>query len=57
MEEIEDYYTWYVIIMKLPDELFWKSEIRFLDRIVENKAAYEGWLAYATRKESERYGK
>lgn len=43
--------------MKLPDELFWKSEIRFLDRIVENKAAYEGWLAYATRKESERYGK
>ena len=40
--------------MEIPDELFWKSDKAFLDRIIDNKTAYDGWVNYAMRKEAER---
>ena len=57
MEEIEDYYTYYVMIMEIPDEVFWKSDLAFLSRVADNKTAYDGWLGYAMRKERDRRGK
>ncbi len=57
MEEIEDYYTYYVMIMEIPEETFWKTDLPFLDRVAENKTAYDGWLGYAIGKEREKHGK
>ena len=43
--------------MKIPVETFWNSELRFLDRLVDNKAAYDGFISYAIQKEGERRAK
>jgi hypothetical protein len=42
------------MIMKIPDYLFWDCDLPSLDRIVENKTAYDSWLAYALKKEGEK---
>lgn len=58
LEEIEDYYTYYVQIMKIPESVFWNADICFLDRVIENKESYDGWLSYAIKRNGERkYGK
>lgn len=54
LEDLEDYYTYYVLILKIPEQTFWDSDIQFLNRIAKNKAAYDGWLSYAIKKEGER---
>ena len=54
LEEFEDYYTYYVLIMKIPDSFFWETDIGTLDRICDNKIAYDGWLAQEMKKEGER---
>lgn len=54
LDEIEDYYTYYVLILKIPDHVFWERDLRFLDRIAEDKVAYDAWLRYAVKKEGER---
>ncbi len=57
MEDIEDFYTYYVQIMEIPEDIFWNAEIPFLDRIVANKTAYDEWLSDAMDKERKRRGK
>lgn len=57
MECIEDYYTYYVQIMEIPEEVFWNAEIPFLDRIVANKTAYDEWLSSVMEKERKKIGK
>lgn len=54
LETIEDLYTYYVLILKIPDHVFWHADIPFLVRVADNKAAYDGWFAYAMKKEGER---
>lgn len=54
LEEIEDYYTYYVQIMKVDESLFWNADITFLDKIVENKSAYDGWFSSVMQKERSR---
>ena len=46
LEDIEDYYTYYVMILEIPEELFWYADYSFLLGVVENKTAYDGWLNY-----------
>ena len=46
LEDIEDYYTYYVLILDIPEELFWYADYAFLLGVVENKTAYDGWLNY-----------
>jgi hypothetical protein len=29
------------MIMEIPGEMFWKSDLAFLDRVAENKTAYD----------------
>jgi hypothetical protein len=40
--------------MNIPDEMFWNADIKFLDKVVNQKAAYDKWLSKAMQKESER---
>ncbi len=44
LEEIEDYYTYYVHILKINEDLFWNADISFIERVTKNKAAYDGWF-------------
>jgi hypothetical protein len=57
LECIEDYYTYYVQIMEIPEDVFWNAEIPFLDRIVANKTAYDEWLSSVMEKERKKIGK
>jgi len=46
-----------VLILKIPEDTFWGSSLPFIEKIADNKTAYDAWLAYAMRKEAERHGK
>lgn len=46
LEDVEDWYTYYVLILEIPENLFWYADYSFLLGVVENKAAYDGWLSY-----------
>ena len=50
LEDIEDYYTYYVEIIGISAELFWNNDIRFVGEVAENKTAYDGWLAAVREK-------
>jgi hypothetical protein len=54
LQEIEDYYTYYVIIMGIPESLFWNEDLRFVDRVLINKASYDQWLNYEMQREKKR---
>ena len=54
---IEDYYTYYVQIMGIPEELFWHAGLPFLERVVENKSAYDGWYNSVMQQERENRGR
>ena len=52
--EIEDYYTYYVLILEIPENIFWNADFSFLAGVVENKLAYDAWLDYAMERERKR---
>ena len=54
LEDVEDYYTYYVLILEIPEDIFWFADYSFLRGVVENKTAYDGWLNYAIEKERDR---
>lgn len=54
LEDIEDYYTYYVLILEIPEDVFWYADYSFLLGVVENKAAYDGWVNYVTEREREK---
>lgn len=53
LEDVEDYYTYYVLILEIPEDVFWYADISFLLGVVENKTAYDGWLSYVLERERE----
>ena len=57
MEDIEDYYSYYVTIQGISEELFWNCDISFIDKIAENDSAYNEWKNYILEKERERIGR
>lgn len=46
LEEIEDYFVYYVHILGISETLFWNADIPFVKHVAENKAAYENWKHY-----------
>jgi hypothetical protein len=54
---VEDYYTYYVLILEIPEDIFWYADYSFLLGVVENKVAYDGWLSYVTERERKRAAK
>lgn len=57
MEEIEDYYTYYVQVLGISEEVFWNADISSIERIVENKTAYDSWMSSVIAREKERNGR
>ena len=51
LEDVEDYYTYYVLILEIPEDIFWYADYSFLLSVVENKTAYDGWLNYVLNRE------
>ena len=55
IEDIEDYYTFYVQILKISESVFWYSDFSFVRAVAENKSAYDDWynaeISYAMEKE------
>jgi len=54
LEDVEDYYTFYVLILEIPENVFWYSDVSFVKSVAENKMAYNGWLNYELEKNAER---
>ena len=54
LEDVEDYYTYYVLILKIPEDIFWYADISFMLGVVENKTAYDGWLDYVLKRDREK---
>lgn len=54
LEDVEDYYTYYVLVLEIPEDLFWYADYSFLLGVVENKTAYDGWVNYVVERERER---
>ena len=54
IENVEDAYTYYVLILGIPEDIFWYSDISFLHNVVENKTAYDGWLNYTRKKQQDK---
>ena len=54
LEDIEDYYAYYVLILGISEDLFWNADYSFLLSVVENKCAYDGYINYIKIAELER---
>ena len=46
LNEVEDYFTYYVRMLGISEETFWNSDISFLRALAENISAYESWKTY-----------
>lgn len=47
---MEDYYTFYVLILGLSEDLFWHSDIAFVSDVAQNKAAFDNYMNYQHEK-------
>lgn len=56
LEDVEDYYTYYVHILRISEDLFWFSDLSFVFGVVENITAYDGWYNYVIEKERKKNG-
>lgn len=45
MEDVEDYYTYYVEVLKISEDLFWYGDISFVKAVAENVSAYRQWIS------------
>lgn len=54
LEDIEDFYTFYVLILGIPEDIFWNADYSFVASVAENKRAYDGWLSSATEEAREK---
>ena len=57
LEDIEDMYTYYVVILKISEDVFWNADFSFLLSVVENKTAYDGFIQYSKYLQSQDRGK
>lgn len=51
VEDIEDAYTYYVMILGISEDVFWNCDVSFVLSIVENKSAFDGFINYQKYKE------
>ena len=54
IESIEDAYALYVLILKLPEDIFWHAPLRSLSTISEDKAAFDRWQSAEIEREQRR---
>jgi hypothetical protein len=46
-----------VLILEIPEEIFWYADYSFVLGVVENKTAYDGWINYQIEKERDKQSK
>lgn len=51
-----DAFAYYVLILGMPEDLFWDAEPSFLKQVAADKAAYDAWAAYERGKAAEKGG-
>lgn len=51
---MEDAYTYYVLVLGIPADVFWNCDCAFVKSVAANKGAYEAWLGYAREREREK---
>lgn len=51
LEDVEDCYTYYVMILEVPEDVFWYADVAFVDAVVANKAAFDAWQNYEMQRE------
>ena len=54
IEDVEDAYTYYVLLLGIPETVFWDADCSFVRNVVENKSAYDGWHNYVVSREREK---
>ncbi len=48
--DLEDYYCYYVLLNKIPENTFWNCDIAFLEGITMDKNAFDGFMNYQEHK-------
>lgn len=54
LEDWEDYYTYFVMILGMSEDIFWNVDISSLLSILDNKTAYDNYISYIKEKEYEK---
>lgn len=54
LEDIEDYYTYYVLILGISEDVFWNYDYSFVISVVENKSAFDEYINYLKYKEEQK---
>lgn len=54
LEDLEDRYTFYVMILGISEDLFWNADVAFVEAVVQNKTAYDNWVSYVHERENKR---
>jgi hypothetical protein len=54
LEDVADYYTFYVLIVGIPADVFWEHDCAFVNDVAMNLSAYNGWKNYAEYTERKR---
>ena len=54
LEDWEDYYTYFVLILGMSEEIFFNVDYSSLLSILEDKIAYDNYINYVKEKEYER---
>lgn len=50
LEDIEDYYTYYVLILGISEDIFWNAEYAFLKGVTGNYSAYNAFMRFEESK-------
>lgn len=45
-ETIEDYYSYFVMILGMSENMFWNADLSFLKTVYLNKCAYDNFVTY-----------
>ena len=43
IEDVEDAYTYYVMVLGIAESTFWEADLAFLAGVNADKNAYDGW--------------
>lgn len=54
LEDWEDYYTYFVMILGMSEDIFWNVDVSSLLSILDNKTAYDNYISYIKEKEYEK---
>lgn len=42
------------MLLEVPEDVFWYADVSFVEAVVDNKSAYDGWVNYVMDKERQK---